>query len=178
MSVAVILCGLVCSCLTLNLGTDLVRDSGVGQGINVLALRQDHSEACSITCLSAVAQYWKVAKTPREIEADLGDLPAGGYTLAQLRDWARANGLQAYVFRGTLADIRTHTQRGRPVIITYQANEGNHSVVVTGLSEKGNLLVMDPQRGRAVAFRRDRVLERWDAVGRPLLLIAPATAVP
>jgi len=173
---ALVLCGLLSSCATFDLAGDLVRNGDVSAGINVLALRQESKHACSVTCLSAVVQYWRVAKTPQEIEADLGELPEGGYTLAELKDWAQANGLQAYVFRGTLVDIRTQTERGRPLIITLKAEEGNHSLVVTGLSERGNVLVMDPQRGRTVVLRRERVLERWDAVGRPLLLIAPGAA--
>lgn len=146
-----------------------------GSGLDVLALRQPRGKMCAPTCLSAVAKHWGLSWDAEQIAADLGPMPKGGYTLGQLRDWARGNGFQAYLVEGTLEKLGQHTLKGRPIIVAYKVrHRRNHSVVVREVSDGEGISAMDPAKGRTVQMTRPWFLARWRAIGSPMLIIAPA----
>jgi len=150
--------------------------SSQGYGIDLLRSRQPRGKTCASTCLYVVARHWGISKSMRQIEAELGSIPEGGYTLRQLRDWAREEGLGAYVVKGTVQELKTQTRAGRPVILTFrQGRRGNHSVVVRGVTMSEDILAMDPRKGRYVCFRQRRLVPQWEALGCPMLVIAPLT---
>ena len=143
-----------------------------------MSLRQPRRKSCASTCLSCVAQFWGIEKTTDEIEDELGKCPKTGYTLGTCRDWAREEGLAAYVFSGSLADLEEHTAKGRPVIVTLRLGRQNHSVVVLGMMGEAGVLVMDPEFGKRRGLNVDDFDECWAKLDRPMLVIARAAAAP
>jgi len=144
------------------------------KGINIESLRQLTSKSCSSTNLLVVAKYWGIKKSIAEIEQELGARPKDGYTLGQLHNWAKKNGLEAFIFSGSIEDIVYHTKKRRPLIVCIEKGKRNHSVVVKFVTRDGNLVVMDPVRGGNVLLEREKFLKYWKPLGNPILLIAPA----
>ena len=148
------------------------------KGINLESFRQLTSKACSSTSLLVVARYWGIKKSIAEIEQELGARPKDGYTLGQLHNWAKKNGLEAFIFSGSIEDIVYHTKKRRPLIVCIEKGKRNHSVVVKFVTRDGNLVVMDPVRGGNVLLDREKFLKHWKPLGNPILLIAPARIEP
>jgi len=148
-------------------------------GFDLLAIRQPKGPTCALTCLYSVAEYWGAEKSITRIQEELGKMPKGGYTLRQLRDWARRNGFAAFVVKADISDLRKHTEKGRPIIVTFKASKkGNHSVVVLEVLGDGDLVVMDPKKGRDVIMPLSAFLPRWKILGNPILIIAKAESLP
>ena len=143
-------------------------------GINLLELKQGNKQ-CALTSISVLADYWGINKDSREIENELGATPKDGYTLKQIRDWARHNGLDSYVISGTLAELRYHVEKGRPVIVVLKERlgSGNHSVVVKYVQPNGDIEVMDPWKGKHAKIRKISFLARSKDLRNPMLISAP-----
>jgi len=144
-------------------------------GVDLLSLRQRRKQACTVTCLCSVASYWGITKDVEEIQHELGTMPKGGYTLGQLRGWARKNGLMAFVVRGSMEQLQEHTDAGRPTIATIrQRRNRNHSVVVRQVRPYDQrVVVMDPAKGRTLEVEKKWFEDKWQAIGSPMLVLAP-----
>ena len=55
--------------------------------------RQPTNNLCALANLYVVTRYWGINKNIEQIEHELGKAPKEGYSLRQLRDWAKNNGL-------------------------------------------------------------------------------------
>ena len=149
-----------------------------GREIDIPAFKQKSASTCAAACLFMVARYWGSTKTIKEIDHELGSPPRDGYTLGQLQQWARLNGFHAFVFSGSLEDIRHHTQKRRPLIVSLEKGKQRHSLVVKFVTSTGDIAVMDPAKGGKRTLKRDDFQSRWEPLGRPILLIAPARSAP
>lgn len=150
-----------------------LRVGASGAGVDCFALKQKGPSLCSVTCLSSVCRYWGVEKDPHDIQKSLGKMPEGGYTLRQLRDWAREQGLQAFVVKGSMAKLKSHTDKGRPIIVTYKTGKhSNHSIVARSVAGDAYIYAMDPKSGKMVKLAGDKFLPKWTALENPMLVIA------
>lgn len=145
-------------------------------GVDVLALwRQRPAATCGAACLTVVLNRWSDGVTKREVIRMLGNPAADGYTLGQLQALARRRGFAAVLVSGTLADLEAHCARGRPCIAAYRTRYGdNHCVVVTGVVREldtVSLHVTDAVSGRQLLHPADVWMQRWKALGSPLLVI-------
>lgn len=143
--------------------------------INLNALKQSTNKSCALSCLYYVSRYWGINKTIKQIEHELGKPPKDGYTLGQLHNWARKNGFMAFVLRGNYSDLLYQTKKKRPVIVCLKRGKQKHSVVVKSIRKNGDIVAIDPKKGRSVAFDKSRFLREWELLDNPMLLIAPAT---
>ena len=128
-------------------------------------IHQDKRYACGAACVAAVAAYWNV--TLAQFRTARGQMPedATGHDLQVL---AGELGLQAFVYRGSMEDLRYNLRQGRPLIIMIPQpvlptgglvsasllNAWNrwgrkpaHWVVVTGLTKNQSVIVHDPESG-------------------------------
>ncbi len=138
--------------------------------------RQAERETCALTCLMSVFEYWGRHVSSEEVRRELGETPEDGYTLGQLRGFARKHGFQAYIVHADLAFLREHTSLGRPVIAVLSLRNVNHSVVVAGIERDGTIIVMDPAAGRMVGMSSSAFLKAWEKLDNPALLLAPGPA--
>jgi cell wall-associated NlpC family hydrolase len=123
-------------------------------------------DVCSPSSLSAVIEFWgkkvktsDMAERVRDQTSQLfGDWPFNVSVAATL-------GLEGYVARlSSLSGLENEIARGRPVVVSITFGEGElkgspikktrgHVIVVTGFTDKGDVIVMDPA-GPAGATRR------------------------
>lgn len=160
--------------------SEVERELGWSRVSGVPVVRQEHASDCGPAALSSVLQYWGLDDARESIEMTLEKSGQPPGTLAgDLRDYARARGLRAYVFGGTLRDIQHELGLGRPVIVGVHQRLTServlrHYVVVVGYHEtRGQVLLVDPARG----LRRDSVegfVEEWQGAERLLLVVFPA----
>lgn len=143
----------------------------------VPAVEQQKKATCGAAALSAVARYWGVAADEPGMIRELGPPPRRGYSLAQLRDWARAHGLSAFVVEGDAAFLREHLRKGRPLIVPLQRSAtANHIVVVTGVSPKEDYFaLMDPESGAQRLVTRGYLERRRSPLRDPVLVVARAS---
>lgn len=150
----------------------------------VKLLRQVSRTDCGAAALAMVLSFWSVPTRVVDVSAAYPRSPGRGLTAAQLRQFALARGLSAYVFRGRLQDIWRELSQGRPVVVglvkTYLPRTLSHYEVVIGLNrEKRKLVTLDPAHGlRENSFRG--FLKEWEAAKRLTLMVfwSSAGAVP
>jgi predicted double-glycine peptidase len=162
----------------------------------VTPIRQDHDFTCGPACLAAVATHWGVS--PAQFKAGAGAAPRD-FTARDLQALAARLGLQAFVYGGSMADLRENLGKGRPVIamipmplppqgdlLTAEVlalwNEVGprpaHWVVVVGMIGQKWVILDDPESGPLVV-KADRFERWWAQQGSVAVLVtAPAETGP
>lgn len=146
-------------------------------------VRQKGIKDCGAAALSMVLAYLSprgAAASSREaIDAALREAPGRGLSAGELRDYARGQGFDAFVIRGTFADLTHEIESGRPVIVGVQKplSSGEalaHYEVFVGFHpEREEVLTLDPARGLR-RFDRKGFLEEWKAAGLVTLVVIPS----
>jgi predicted double-glycine peptidase len=178
-------CSSVASFKGLPLSEDAVYVNGV------TPIRQDHDFTCGPACLAAVATHWGVS--PAQFKAGAGAAPRD-FTARDLQGLAARLGLQAFVYAGSMEDLRDNLGKGRPVIamismplppegdlITAEVlalwNEVGprpaHWVVVVGMIGQKWVILDDPASGPLVV-RADRFQKWWAQRDSVALLVTAA----
>jgi hypothetical protein len=139
-------------------------------------VRQAGPEDCGTAALAMVAGRWRLDLT---LEAAAATLPApgpGGLRLGDLRDAARASGLQAFAIVGDRDTLLHELRAGRPVIVGLHVPAGlrqalrHYEVVVAAHPGTDRFVTLDPTSGWRV--RSWAVLDaEWLAAGRPALVV-------
>jgi predicted double-glycine peptidase len=179
-----------CSSVVSFKGLPLSEDAVYVNGVT--PIRQDHDYACGPACLAAVATHWGVS--PAQFKASAGAAPRD-FTARDLQGLAARLGLQAFVYAGSMEDLRENLVRGRPVIamismplppqgdlITAEALElwnevgprPAHWVVVVGMIGQKWVILDDPESG-PLAVRADR-FKRWWAQRDSAAVLVTASA--
>ena len=160
----------------------LAREPGWTLVAGVPFVPQSRQEDCGAAALTMVLSYWAVS--PEGVRAAGVDPSAGdaerGIRAGQLRDWARASGLRAYLVSADLGDLSSELGRGHPVLVGLYTPYGRgrvrpHYEVVVGIHrEKQRILTLDPSAGwRENSL--DGFAREWLPAGRLALMIFPAT---
>jgi hypothetical protein len=88
-------------------------------------VRQIAREDCGAAALAMVLGYWGVPITREAIGTGNPAAPAPGIRAAALRDFARRQGLQAFLVQGELADLDREVGRHRPVLVGVMKRYGS-----------------------------------------------------
>jgi ABC-type bacteriocin/lantibiotic exporter with double-glycine peptidase domain len=145
----------------------------------VRVIRQTSAHDCGAAALAMVLERWGIPDAaPRirqAIPARQGHgLPAGG-----LRDFARQQGLQAYLISGVPADLTREVEQNRPVLVglmqRYSGKQAYaHYEVLAGLNPRSRrVLLLDPGRG----LREDGLdafVAEWEDAGRLAIVVGPS----
>ena len=156
---------------------DLAGDAGWEFVEGVPAVRQAANEDCGAAALAMVLGYWKRVVTRDGIVAAKPPAPDRGIKAAALRDFARQQGLQAFVIQGQFADLDREIHSHRPVLVGVTKRYGrgaySHYEVVVGMNRKDQrILTIDPAHGPRVDSRAGFAAE-WAAAGQVALVIFP-----
>ena len=143
-------------------------------------VRQIAREDCGAAALAMVLGYWALPVTREDIAAANPPTPEHGIRAAALRDFARRQGLQAFLVEGELADLDRELARHRPVLVGVMKRYGGrvypHYEVVIGVSRRQRrILTFDPANGLRVNSREGFTAE-WTAAGRLTLIVFPRAA--
>jgi ABC-type bacteriocin/lantibiotic exporter with double-glycine peptidase domain len=149
---------------------------------NVPLLRQEGRSDCGAAVLAMVLSFWSLPTTVADINAKDPVAAQQGWKAGQLRDIARATGLQAFLIRGGLKDLSNELQRGRPVIVGLVQRYGDrgrgHYEVVIGIdAKKKRILSLDPSAG----WREDSwegFAREWVTAEQVTLVVLPGAANP
>ena len=146
---------------------------------DVPVVRQTTLTNCGAASLSMVLGYWGTPTSIATIETALPvTVEDGEFRAGDLRDFARANGLKAFVIAGSLDDLQAQLAKKRPVLVGLVKRESrrrgvSHYEVVVGYdAERQRILTLDPSHG----WREDSVagfLEEWEPSGRVTLVAFP-----
>ena len=140
---------------------------------NVRPVAQAKDDDCGPTALATALGRWNV----KPARSDLERPPGEGVTAGALRDEARRLGFASFVFEGSLEDLTTEVDDGRPVIVglVRVVHDGRfpHFAVVVGHDVGArHWLVVDPalgvERPSAEALRTE-----WARSGWVTLVMAP-----
>ena len=156
---------------------DLAGDDGWEFVEGVPAVRQAANEDCGAAALAMVLGYWKRPVTRDGIIAANPPAPDRGIKAAALRDFARQQGMQAFVIQGQLADLDREVHWHRPVLVGVMKRYGrraySHYEVVVGINRKDQrILTIDPAHGPRVNSSEGFATE-WAAAGQVTLVVLP-----
>jgi ABC-type bacteriocin/lantibiotic exporter with double-glycine peptidase domain len=138
------------------------------------AVRQQTDVDCGAAALAMVVARWRPELDRSQIAHSV-PVVNDGYRLGDLRDVARAAGLNAFAIVGDADLLRYELVRGRPVVIglhrPYRDKARAHYEVVIGVHRDGRVATIDPGDA-AWHVRSWRGLEaEWSSAGRPALVV-------
>lgn len=156
---------------------DAGRTAGWARVENVSEVRQSSSQDCGAAALAMVLGHFGRDVTPEEIWAASPPPPGHGLRADALRDFARRQGLQAFLVEGQPGDLEREVRRDRPVLVGVVKRRGRHDYrhyeVVVGVNpERQRILTIDPARG-ARETSLERFTAEWAAAGRLTLVVLP-----
>jgi predicted double-glycine peptidase len=147
-------------------------------------VQQDEMYACGLASITTLCRYWGV-EIPTEQRDELSRTAADeeGLSGDELCAALQRLGLETHLFQGALDHSATglyrHVDAGRPPLVMLSRSGSNqHYCLVVGYDEpRGNLILLDPVRGRvlttATTFARD-----WNLCQRFTLLACSKEATP
>lgn len=176
-----------CSSVDSFRGIPLAGDSLYVSGLP--PLRQNAQYACGPVCVAAVATHWGVALVDFKAKCPVAPQDTTG---RDLRALAESLGLQAFVFQGSLDDLRDNLRQGRPMIvmltkppdpalrqwglfgglalaISGQVSHPPHWVVVIGLIGDHTVIFHDPATGLSQV--KTAAFQKWWAEQKNLCVL-------
>jgi ABC-type bacteriocin/lantibiotic exporter with double-glycine peptidase domain len=116
-------------------------------------VRQQGDKDCGAAALSSVLRYHGLSVSSREVEGELRPAPGQGLRAQALADFAKRRGLEAFVFNGSLDDVRYELARNRPLIVGVAKPRdtgdwlAHYEVVIGYHPRERRVLTFDPARG-------------------------------
>ena len=170
------------ACLVCLAGCRATRPAPLSPQAVVLELpvaRQDELWECGLVSISSLLSYYGIELHPQE-RRRLADLAREreGLSGAELREALEAEGLQVFVFEGTLEEGPTalygHADAGRPTLVMVSDDgELHHYCLVLGYDPPaGHIVLLDPRRGRVV-LPEESFERAWERSNRFTLLAVP-----
>lgn len=151
--------------------------SSLGVSVDLLDIGQSSGPDCMVGALCTVASAWGYNGDSASIQRELGPLPAQGYSMSDLANWADSHGFYAYTFLASLAILDEHIASYRPVIILRPLKEGNHAYVLLSHTLDGEYVALDPASNRKDVVDGQTLLEEWGSRGVPAILVARPAGV-
>jgi len=152
---------------------------------NVQRVRQRGMKDCGSAALATVLGYLDpggpAALGRSAIDASLREQPGRGLAAGQLRDYARAQGFDAFVIKGAVEDLQHEVEAGRPVIVgvhkPLSSGEAlaHYEVFVGFHRQRREVLTLDPARGLR-QFELPGFLEEWSNAGQVAIVVMPKNA--
>ena len=156
--------------------------NGAPHWLDIPYVRQVGS-GCGAAVVAMVVQYWArqdpaFAGAASESERINGMLPVsanGMISGSALKRYLEERGFDAFIFRGELADLRQHFEKGRPLIVCLGLKGPRaplHYAVVAGLDDKA-VWLNDPARGKLMREELAPFQAAWKATDNWTLLAVP-----
>jgi predicted double-glycine peptidase len=141
-------------------------------------------DGCGAASIAMVMQYWerqqgesmRAEAEPEQILHALYSEPAHGIYASAMAHYFEANGFRAFAFAADWMDIERELHYGRPLIVALKPGASMHYVVVAGVNEPGQLvLVNDPAQRKLLKEDQSQFEREWKAAGNWALLAVPKT---
>jgi ABC-type bacteriocin/lantibiotic exporter with double-glycine peptidase domain len=131
----------------------LERESGWVRLRDFPDVRQRGNKDCGAAALSSVLRYHGLSVSSEDVEAELRPAPGRGLRAEALAEFAKQRGLDAFVFNGSLDDVRHELARDRPLIVGVAKAQdtgewlAHYEVVIGYHPRERRVLTFDPARG-------------------------------
>jgi len=118
----------------------------------VPVILQREKTDCGAASLTMVLSHLEVGATMDDVVRNCPAVPEKGIRAKDLRDYARACGLQSYLIHGCWEDLGKELGKGHPVIVGLVKPDGggimtHYEVVVAVHPELKSVVTLDPARG-------------------------------
>jgi hypothetical protein len=128
---------------------------------------------CGGAAAAMVFRYWGERHADVQQFAPLVDKRAGGIETTTLAGAVRTRGWVATEIRGSLEAIRTHLQRGTPLILLIEDRPKRYHYVVVVGADESRVVVHDPTWGPSRPMAIDWLMRTWAPTGFWALSITP-----
>ena len=156
---------------------------GSGVWLNVPFVQQEKN-GCGAAVIAMIVEYWRQQQPgprepvdPSEIQRILFSKQAQGIYASDMQTYFEEHGFRAFSFKGDWEMLRSHLQKGRPLIAALKPARGEtslHYVVIAGLDWDHNLVLLnDPAQKKLLKVERRAFEKEWNAVDRWTLLAVP-----
>jgi len=171
LAVVLCLCGIV-----------VAQDSGIWLDVPFV---QQQKNGCGAAVIAMVIQYWQKQQpraqegtvNAKEIQQQLYSAPVHGIYSSDLERYFDEHGFRTFALRGDWDLLRSHLQKGRPLIVALKPGKGEnslHYVVVAGLNQNNSLILLnDPAQKKLLKVERADFEKEWKAVNSWTLLAVP-----
>lgn len=150
--------------------------------IDVPFVRQEE-KGCGAASIAMIMQYWQSEGYPVPEEASNSNrilkllYSKDGIHAEDLIRYLRDHGFRTFTFSGKLEDLSNHIEKGRPLIVSLEA-EGKtgklHFLVVSGMDLQNEMvLVNDPAERKLLKMKKTTFENRWKATKNWTLLALP-----
>jgi len=144
--------------------------------------RQGSREDCGIAALEMILAYYEKPVPADEVAKACPIEPGSGSRAGEMRDFAKSQGLQAFLIHGEVSDFSRELSLGHPVIVglvkRYATGAYTHYEVVVALHpDRKRIVTLDPANG----WRSNSIegfLEEWEAAARLTLVVFPQGGSP
>jgi ABC-type bacteriocin/lantibiotic exporter with double-glycine peptidase domain len=142
-------------------------------GVSFVAQRTEQD--CGAAALAMVLSYWGVEADTKDLAAAVPAARGRGLKAGELRELARARGLEAFVIKGEPDHILAEIQRRHPLIVGLAQRAGRdvigHYEVVIGFNHaRLEILTLDPAAGWRVSSYQDFAAE-WAGAGQLAMVV-------
>ena len=157
---------------------DLGREAGWELVSDVRYIPQAGEHACGVAALAMVFEHWGIARAEADVLGPGAAAGGQGVAAGDLRDLARAKGLQAFLITGDEGDLVREVGLNRPVLVglvqRYSTRSYSHYEVVTGINRRTrHILLLDPGHGLREDDLSSFAIE-WQGAGRLALVVGPS----
>jgi ABC-type bacteriocin/lantibiotic exporter with double-glycine peptidase domain len=168
---------LLCLC-----GVLAAQSGGVWVDVPFVAQQKN---GCGSAVIAMVMQYWQNKEAQHraedinaaDIQRALYTRQAHGIYASDLEHYFKEHGFRTFTLKGDWNLLRTHLEKGRPLIVALKPARGEnslHYVVVVGLDWQDNLLLLnDPAQKKSLRVERPQFEREWSQVGNWTLLAVP-----
>jgi len=144
-------------------------------------------DGCGAASIAMVMQYWEhqqgrqvpAGAEPAEILNALYSETAHGIYAKAMARYFEANGFRAFAFAADRKDVERELRDGRPLIVALKIGSSLHYVVVAGIDQAEQLvLVNDPAQRKLLKEDQSQFEREWKAAGNWALLAIPDAGAP
>ena len=127
--------------------------------------------------LASVLSFWGKPLEGQDLPGAEAFIHPKGTAYANLERTVRSRGLDLWLYRGSLADLRNHLTMNHPVIAFLGEGTGDDpeeaSVVVTGYDDRNRKITAHSPTGPNRSLTYDAFVEKWAGADFLTLLILP-----
>lgn len=137
----------------------------------------DDTDQCGPATLASVLTFWGVPTEPLTLKQEIYLPKLKGALPIDLAEAARARGLEAKAYRGSLDDVKAEVMAKHPLVAFLNLGTSffprGHYVVVTGFDDHQQGLYLHSGLEQNAFMPYDQFLRHWQKTGRWTLLVLP-----
>lgn len=132
---------------------------------------------CGPASLASVMNFYGISVSEEEIAKQVYNPKLNGALSMDMLNYARAKGLDAAYYKGSIEDIKKEISLGRPVImfldLGYFFYPVRHYIVAIGYDDKTGYLIAHSGAEKDKTFSYKEIHAAWERTGFGTILITP-----